>query len=94
MIRPNDNQTLADFDIDAGYAFHLAIIDLPVGTYQFMWETRMGVIDGSLPPYERYQMEYRAAIDDITVFNEPCEMRSKVITLIHVYGYNVNVYHY
>ena len=48
--------TLANWIVDGGRAFHRAVLDLPLGIYKLIWETRDGRrnIGGSGTPYTRY----------------------------------------
>ena len=64
--------TLVAFNTDGGFDFHQALIDLPGGSYQFIWEVEMD----QLAPVEiiRY---YHAAVDDINIGLKTCAQLSK-----------------
>ena len=71
----NSNMTtvMADFHVDGGFDFHQAFIDLPRGSYQFIWEVQLDTSE----PIEMVK-NYRAAIDDIQVARKTCAEKRKV----------------
>ena len=64
--------TLVAFNTDGGFDFHQAFIDLPVGSYQLIWEVEMD----QLEPVEIIR-NYRAAVDGIDIGLNTCAQLSK-----------------
>ena len=80
---------MAAFDVDGGFHFHQAFIDLPGGTYQFIWEVRLD----QLEPVEIVR-NYRAAIDDVVIGLQTCARMRKFLPTIAFYPnhyHNVNL---
>ena len=70
---------MADFHVDGGFDFHQAFIDLPRGSYQFIWEVQLYTSE----PIEMVR-NYRAAIDDIQVARKTCnELRKSVVAKLN-----------
>ena len=61
------SKAVAEFQVDGGFDFHQAFIDLHPGKYQIIWETQ----------WDQSPMEvvrnYRAAIDDVRITSGRCE---------------------
>ena len=78
----NQNTTtlLADFRVDGGFDFHQALVDLPRGSYQLIWEVKLDTSD----PIE-VERNYRAAIDDIKVVNMTCDQMRKLWRMYEIY---------
>ena len=64
---------MADFHVDGGFDFHQAFIDLPEGSYQFVWEANVD----QLEPVDVIR-NYRAAIDDVEVESKACAQLRKM----------------
>ena len=73
LSNPNTTSLMADFRVDGGFDFHEALIDLPSGVYQLIWEVMLDTSD----PIE-VEKNYRAAIDDINVVNMTCSQMRKL----------------
>ena len=58
---------MADLHVDGGFDFHQTFIDLPVGSYQIIWELHLG----HLEPVEIVR-NYRTAIDDVEISLKTC----------------------
>ena len=69
---------MADFQVDGGFDFHQAFIDLRPGKYQIIWE-----IQWDQAPMEVVR-NYRAAIDDVRITSGLCEELRKFILLVVV----------
>ena len=72
------SKTMADFQVDGGFEFHQAFIDLRPGKYQIIWE-----IQWDQSPIEVVR-NYRAAIDDVRITPGLCEELRKFIVLVNV----------
>ena len=63
---PNETKVLMDLEVDGGDTYHLALVDLPYGEYQLLWEVRADVVK-----FDRIA-KYRAAIYDIRYSDSHC----------------------
>ena len=63
---------MAAFHIDGGVDFHQTFIDVPGGSYQFVWEIKLDPLE----PTEIVR-SYRAAIDDIVIAPKACSQMRK-----------------
>ena len=65
---------LAAFEVDGGFDFHQAFIDLPQGSYLLIWEWQ-------LDPLEHAEMvtNYPGAIDDINIRLDTCAQFRKLV---------------
>ena len=63
---------MAAFHIDGGFDFHQTFIDVPRGSYQFIWEFKLDPLE----PAEIVR-SYRAAIDDIMIASKTCSRMRK-----------------
>ena len=68
------SKTVADFQVDGGFDFHQAFIDLLHGKYQIIWE-----VQWDQTPMEVVR-NYRTAIDDVRIASESCaELRKLTV---------------
>ena len=63
---------MATFQVDGGFDFHQAFIDIPEGSYQLIWEVQLD----QLEPVETVK-NYHAAIDDIEISPKLCNQMRK-----------------
>ena len=80
------SKTVAEFQVDGGFDFHQAFIDLHPGKYQIIWETQ----------WDQSPMEvvrnYRAAIDDVQITSGLCEDLRKFNVVVAVKSlFEVNI---
>ena len=62
----DETKVLMDLEVDGGDTYHLALVDLPYGEYQLLWEVRADVVKID------QNAKYRAAIYDIQFQNGRC----------------------
>ena len=73
LINPKEYRILADF-VATGRDFHLTLLDLPSGTYRFVWETLHAMVNQRI----LFDKEFLVAIDDVIIFDMPCCIKRKL----------------
>ena len=72
VMNASESRALAIYDVDGGFEFHYALIDLPRGSYQIVWQIKSN-LDSDIP----HVNNYRFAIDDIILNNITCKALRK-----------------
>ena len=65
---------LAAFEVDGGFDFHQAFIDLPQGSYLLIWEWQLDPLE-----HEEIITNYPGAIDDINIRIKTCAQLRKLL---------------
>ena len=74
VTNSNGTTLMAAFQVDGGFDFHQAFIDLPIDRYKFIWEVKLDQLG-----HVEIIRNYYAAIDDIEIGLKTCAQLRKFL---------------